>query len=251
MDACGWSLSLQPAHAAWRRVGLSCVLSSLSSPQAQFYRDALAAGDLTHGGECVFVGAGGARSSFKSTPSTSRVPFPAALPTSRPPDLMKKALYLLPLLSSLPRPLLSRRHRRPPRAAQVAAPRSGLLPPRPPVRDDGRRGGPAPGLRLRHRPPGPGPGRRGGGPGHRVRLPARACEERERGRLATAPAPARVLSTSSSHFSSPFSIRTIQTANTDAIAFYERLGFVNAGVVPGYYRRLRPPDAVLLERALR
>ena len=39
--------------------------------------------------------------------------------------------------------------------------------------------------------------------------------------------------------------------NAAAIAFYERLGFVRGATVPGYYRRLRPPDAVLLERRLR
>ena len=39
--------------------------------------------------------------------------------------------------------------------------------------------------------------------------------------------------------------------NAAAIAFYERLGFVRGATVPGYYRRLRPSDAVLLERRLR
>jgi N-alpha-acetyltransferase 50 len=42
-----------------------------------------------------------------------------------------------------------------------------------------------------------------------------------------------------------------QTTNTDAIAFYERLGFQRGAVVPGYYRKLKPPDAVVLERRLR
>jgi hypothetical protein len=42
-----------------------------------------------------------------------------------------------------------------------------------------------------------------------------------------------------------------KTANTDAIAFYERLGFEKGATVPGYYRKLHPPDAVILERRLR
>ena len=43
----------------------------------------------------------------------------------------------------------------------------------------------------------------------------------------------------------------VHVANTDAIAFYERLGFVRGETVRGYYRRLTPPDAALLERRLR
>jgi hypothetical protein len=46
----------------------------------------------------------------------------------------------------------------------------------------------------------------------------------------------------------PFSF---QTSNDDAIAFYRRLGFEAGDVVRGYYRRLDPPDAVVLSRRLR
>lgn len=42
-----------------------------------------------------------------------------------------------------------------------------------------------------------------------------------------------------------------QTSNDEAIAFYTRLGFERGDVVRGYYRRLDPPDAVVLRRRLR
>lgn len=43
----------------------------------------------------------------------------------------------------------------------------------------------------------------------------------------------------------------LQTSNDEAIAFYTRLGFEAGDVVRGYYRRLTPPDAVVLRRRLR
>jgi ribosomal protein S18 acetylase RimI-like enzyme len=54
-------------------------------------------------------------------------------------------------------------------------------------------------------------------------------------------------------FSTPStaSLSSIQTSNDDAIAFYTRLGFEQGGIVRGYYRRLDPPDAVVLRRRLR
>jgi len=42
----------------------------------------------------------------------------------------------------------------------------------------------------------------------------------------------------------------VQTSNADAIAFYQRRGFQLGGVLCNYYRRLSPPDAVELYRAL-
>eukprot|EP00884_Botryococcus_braunii_P004295 jgi/Botrbrau1/13867/Bobra.0056s0100.1 len=42
----------------------------------------------------------------------------------------------------------------------------------------------------------------------------------------------------------------VHTSNTDAIRFYKKYGFEERGIVSQYYRRLRPPDAVLLWRSL-
>ena len=41
-----------------------------------------------------------------------------------------------------------------------------------------------------------------------------------------------------------------QTSNHEAIAFYERFGFEAGEVVPAYYKRLDPPDAVILTKRL-
>ena len=43
----------------------------------------------------------------------------------------------------------------------------------------------------------------------------------------------------------------VHTPNTEAIAFYKRFGFVEDGVVNNYYKRLEPPDAVVLKLNLR
>lgn len=43
----------------------------------------------------------------------------------------------------------------------------------------------------------------------------------------------------------------VQTNNDDAIAFYKRFGFVTDQVVPNYYKRLDPPDAVILKLDLK
>ena len=43
----------------------------------------------------------------------------------------------------------------------------------------------------------------------------------------------------------------VQTNNDDAIAFYKRHGFVADVVVPNYYKRLDPPDAVILKLDLK
>ena len=43
----------------------------------------------------------------------------------------------------------------------------------------------------------------------------------------------------------------VQTNNDDAIAFYKRFGFVEDVVVRNYYKRLDPPDAVILKLDLR
>lgn len=43
----------------------------------------------------------------------------------------------------------------------------------------------------------------------------------------------------------------LQTSNDEAIAFYLRLGFERGEVLRGYYRRLDPPDAVVLRRRVR
>jgi ribosomal protein S18 acetylase RimI-like enzyme len=42
----------------------------------------------------------------------------------------------------------------------------------------------------------------------------------------------------------------LQTSNRDAVAFYARLGFREGDTLRGYYRRLDPPDAVVLRREL-
>ena len=39
----------------------------------------------------------------------------------------------------------------------------------------------------------------------------------------------------------------VQTNNDDAISFYKRFGFVEDVVVRNYYKRLDPPDAVILK----
>lgn len=43
----------------------------------------------------------------------------------------------------------------------------------------------------------------------------------------------------------------VQANNKDAIRFYERFGFVVKQTVKDYYKRLDPPDAVLLVKELR
>ena len=40
----------------------------------------------------------------------------------------------------------------------------------------------------------------------------------------------------------------VHIINEDALAFYQKWGFQNAGVVQNYYRRIEPRDAVLLRR---
>eukprot|EP00879_Flechtneria_rotunda_P022855 GHRR01024154.1.p1 GENE.GHRR01024154.1~~GHRR01024154.1.p1 ORF type:complete len:152 (+),score=34.67 GHRR01024154.1:461-916(+) len=42
----------------------------------------------------------------------------------------------------------------------------------------------------------------------------------------------------------------VHTANTDAVSFYERLGFKLRETVAGYYKRLDPPDAAVLVKQL-
>lgn len=42
----------------------------------------------------------------------------------------------------------------------------------------------------------------------------------------------------------------VQTNNEEAIRFYNQFGFVLGEVVPNYYKRLIPPDAVILRRTL-
>ena len=42
----------------------------------------------------------------------------------------------------------------------------------------------------------------------------------------------------------------VQTNNEDAIHFYQRFDFEVGEVVPNYYKRLNPPDAVILRRVL-
>lgn len=43
----------------------------------------------------------------------------------------------------------------------------------------------------------------------------------------------------------------VHVANTDAIRFYKKYGFIERGIVQRYYKRLNPPDAVLLWKGLR
>jgi ribosomal protein S18 acetylase RimI-like enzyme len=42
----------------------------------------------------------------------------------------------------------------------------------------------------------------------------------------------------------------VQTSNDEAIRFYQRFGFEVGDTIPGYYKRLNPPDAVLLRKRL-
>lgn len=42
----------------------------------------------------------------------------------------------------------------------------------------------------------------------------------------------------------------VQTSNEEAIRFYSRFGFEVAETIAGYYKRLDPPDAVLLRKRL-
>lgn len=42
----------------------------------------------------------------------------------------------------------------------------------------------------------------------------------------------------------------VQTNNEEAIRFYQQFGFVLGEVVENYYKRLTPPDAVILRRTL-
>ncbi len=39
----------------------------------------------------------------------------------------------------------------------------------------------------------------------------------------------------------------VQTSNADALAFYPKFGFTATGTIAGYYKRIEPADAVLLE----
>jgi ribosomal protein S18 acetylase RimI-like enzyme len=43
----------------------------------------------------------------------------------------------------------------------------------------------------------------------------------------------------------------LQTNNEEAIRFYQRFGFELGETIAGYYKRLDPPDAVLLTKDLR
>lgn len=42
----------------------------------------------------------------------------------------------------------------------------------------------------------------------------------------------------------------VQTNNEEAICFYTKFGFVPGETVKDYYKRLNPPDAVILRRTL-
>ncbi|EFN58662.1 hypothetical protein CHLNCDRAFT_13632, partial [Chlorella variabilis] len=42
----------------------------------------------------------------------------------------------------------------------------------------------------------------------------------------------------------------VQTSNEEAMRFYGRYGFEVGETIPGYYKRLDPPDAVVLRKAL-
>ncbi|KAG8933212.1 hypothetical protein FRC02_012286 [Tulasnella sp. 418] len=42
----------------------------------------------------------------------------------------------------------------------------------------------------------------------------------------------------------------VQTSNSDAKRFYERNGFVEVGKIDGYYKKIEPHDAWVLQRAL-
>ena len=43
----------------------------------------------------------------------------------------------------------------------------------------------------------------------------------------------------------------VQTNNEQAFTFYDRFGFVKGDVLKNYYKRIDPPDAVVLSRSLR
>ena len=40
----------------------------------------------------------------------------------------------------------------------------------------------------------------------------------------------------------------VQTSNTAALEFYSKFGFSQAAIIPDYYRKITPTDAVLLEK---
>lgn len=42
----------------------------------------------------------------------------------------------------------------------------------------------------------------------------------------------------------------VHVTNEDAIRFYKKYGFIERGVVQQYYRRLNPPDAVILWKGI-
>jgi len=42
----------------------------------------------------------------------------------------------------------------------------------------------------------------------------------------------------------------VQTSNDDAIAFYQKYGFEVIETIKDYYRRIDPPDAVVLSKPL-
>jgi len=42
----------------------------------------------------------------------------------------------------------------------------------------------------------------------------------------------------------------VQTSNIDARRFYERNGFVEVALIPGYYKKIEPPDAWVLEKKI-
>lgn len=48
----------------------------------------------------------------------------------------------------------------------------------------------------------------------------------------------------------PVVLLMFQTSNAEAIRFYQRFGFEVGETIPGYYKRLDPPDAVLLRKRL-
>lgn len=40
----------------------------------------------------------------------------------------------------------------------------------------------------------------------------------------------------------------VWVSNPTALAFYDKFAFTNCGIVPDYYKKITPPDAVLLEK---
>lgn len=42
----------------------------------------------------------------------------------------------------------------------------------------------------------------------------------------------------------------VQTSNDEAIAFYQKYGFQVTETIKNYYKRIDPPDAVLLQKSL-